>query len=181
MLRIRQPLIILVIFAVAGLACGWLWHQLWAPAPTGVGYQGRMLFPDDVVFRATGLYLLIAISAGLVLGAVLTYLLERDEVATLVAVVCGALLAGVLMALLGAALGPDSAHAAAEQFSKKPGEITGDLSVEPLALWTCFPGSAVVSALFVLVTFTRRTHPEPTADDGRRNADDLETESTDMR
>lgn len=181
MRRLREPLVILVVFLVAGLAAGWVWHQIWAPAPTGVGYQGRTLFSDDVIFEATGLYVLIAIGVGLLVGAVLTYLLERDEVATLLAVVVGALLAGLVMALVGGALGPDSAQAAAEQFSEKPGEVTADLSVVPLAMWTCFPGSAVVGALFVLVTFTRRTPTEPSTAEGRRSADDLETESTDAR
>lgn len=181
MQRIRQPLVILVVFVVSGLVCGWLWHQLWAPAPTGMGFQGQVYFPDDQVFRATGLYFLTAIVAGVVLGTVLTYLLDRDEVATLVAVVCGALLAGVLMALVGGALGPESAQEAAEQFRDRPGEITGDLAVEPLAMWTCFPGGAVVGALFVLVMFGRRAHREPSGSGGRRNADDLETEGTDAR
>lgn len=159
--RLRQPLIVLVAFVVTGAGCGWLWHHLWAPAPTGVAFEGKMYFPDDTVFRGTGLYLLIAVGAGLVLGALLTYLLERDEVLTLVAVVLGAVIAGALMAWVGSMLGPESPQAAADALTQEPGEVTGALRADPLARWTSFPSGAVVGALFVLVTFNRRTSREP--------------------
>ncbi|MDN5893912.1 MAG: hypothetical protein L0H93_07770 [Nocardioides sp.] len=159
--RLRDPLIILATFVLAGLFCGWLWHHLWAPAPTGLAFKGKMYFPDDTIFRGTGIYMLIAIVGGLVLGALLTWLLERDEVVTLVAVLVGAVLAGLVMGMLGSALGPESPQAAADALTKDPGNVTGNLTVAPLARWTCFPGAAIVGALLVLVTFTRRGSKTP--------------------
>lgn len=177
---LRQPLIVVGILAVAGLGCGWLWHHLWAPAPTGVGFKGKMYFPDDTIFRATGLYVLIALAAGVLLGAVLTYVFEYDEVATLIAVTLGALLAGALMAWVGSVLGPDSPQPVADALTQEPGEVTGSLSVEPLARWTCFPCGGVVGALFVLVTFNRRTPREPVSTSVRPTVEALRTESTDL-
>ncbi len=62
-----------VLFALVGAGCGWLWWSLWAPAPDGVVSEGRW-FPLSgsqtaaADFAGTGLYVVVAIVAGLALG-----------------------------------------------------------------------------------------------------------------
>ena len=65
-------------------------------------------YEPDEEFRGTGLYMLIAGVAGLVLGLLFSFLLEHDEVATLAAVVAGGVVAGLLMAWVGHLLGPET-------------------------------------------------------------------------
>src|SRR3546814_19207665 len=86
---VLQAVIVLVVFLVAGAACGWLWHQIWAPAPTGFAYQNEPVFDDDVVFRGTGLYLVIGLPAGLVPGALANWVFEASAVLNLAALAHG--------------------------------------------------------------------------------------------
>lgn len=151
----REVLIVIGAFVLVGLFCGWLWHQLWAPAPQGFVYEHAPYFEDDKDFRGPGLYFLIAVPAGLLLGLVSTFLFERDEVFTLVAVVVGALAAGGVMALFGALIGPDSATAFAEQADDWE-KVTGDLHATKVAVFTAFPGGALLGSAIVLTCFSRR-------------------------
>lgn len=142
-------------FVLTGLLCGWLWYHLWAPAPQGVVYNHVPRFQDDADFRGPGSYFLIAVVAGLLLGLVLTYLLERDEVWTLAAVVVGALVAGGLMAGVGALLGPESAATVAER-AEDFDKVSGDLHVPLQTVLTSFPGGALLGSVIVLTCFARR-------------------------
>src|SRR3546814_275171 len=150
---VLQAVIVLVVFLVAGAACGWLWHQIWAPAPTGFAYQNEPVFDDDVVFRGTGLYMVIGLTAGLVLCAVATWFFEADEVLTLAAVALGSVAAGWLMVAVGSALGPESMYAAA-QGAEDFTVIEANLEAGSLVPWIAFPGGALVGAVVVLVAFT---------------------------
>ena len=151
----RQVLIVLVAFVAAGLVCAWLWHAWWAPAPEAVVVDQRVFYDPDVEFRGTGLYMVVAALAGLALGLLFTFLFDHDEVTTLVAVVAGGVLAGLVMAWAGHALGPENA---AEVARRTPDfeKIDGDLHAGPLAAYAAFPGGAVLGSVAVLITFTRR-------------------------
>ncbi|MBD8869233.1 hypothetical protein [Nocardioides donggukensis] len=160
--RGRDAVLVVLGFTVAGALCGWLWHALWAPAPTGVVVGETAYFPPDQEFAGTGLYMLIAVLAGLVLGGVATFLLERDEVVTLAATVLGAVAAGAVMALVGHLLGPESVAEAIARTADYE-EVRSDLRVGTPAAYAAFPGGALMGAVLVLVTFTRHTHAgEPT-------------------
>ena len=99
---------VLATYALVGLGAGWVWHELWQPAE-GVVVQhqwfatGAGLRED---FSGTGLYVLIAVGAGLALGVLFAILGGVRPVVTLVACVVGSLLAGWLMLKMGEWLGP---------------------------------------------------------------------------
>jgi hypothetical protein len=153
--RVREVVLVVLAFLLAGAACGWLWHAWWAPAPTGVVIEGQVFFPPDEAFSGTALYMLVAAGAGALLGVVLSLVFERDELWTLAAVVVGAVAAGVVMAQVGHLLGPedvDRVAARTENFE----EVPSDLRAGPLAAYAAFPGGALVGFVVVLVTFTRR-------------------------
>ena len=159
---LRQVLIVLVSFVVAGLVCAWLWHAWWAPPPQGVVVDKRVFFEPDEEFRGTGLYMLIASLAGLALGLLFAFVFERDEVTTLLAVVAGGVLAGLVMAWVGHLLGPENAAEVARNTADFE-KMDGDLHAGPLAAYVAFPGGAVLGSVAVLITFTRRRlKTEPT-------------------
>ena len=152
---LRQVLIVLVVFVAAGVVCGWLWHAWWAPAPDAVVVDQRVYYEPDVEFRGTGLYMLVAALAGIALGLLFALLFDRDEVTTLAAVVAGGVLAGLVMAWVGHALGPENAAEVARHTADFE-KIDGDLHAGPLAAYAAFPGGAVLGTVAVLITFTRR-------------------------
>ncbi len=159
---LRQTLIILVTFVVVALVCAWVWHAWWAPAPTGVVVDKKVYYEPDEEFRGTGLYMLVAGLAGLVLGLLFSFLFDHDEVATLAALVVGGVVAGVVMAWVGHLLGPQNAAEVARHTADFE-KIDGDLHAGPLAAFVAFPGGAVLGSVAVLVTFTRRRlKTEPT-------------------
>jgi len=103
---------VLVIYALVGVAAGWLWHQLWTPADgVVVGHQwyasGDALRDD---FSGTGLYVLVAAGAGLLLGTVCAIAGGRRPLLTVGAAVVGSALATALMTTVGERLGPTDPH-----------------------------------------------------------------------
>ena len=145
----------LATFVVAGVVCGFLWYALWTPAPKGTVFQHKVFFEPDAEFRGTGLYMVVASVAGLLLGLLFGWLFETDEVATLAAVAAGGLLAGLVMAWVGHLLGPESAAEVARRTADFE-RIDGDLHAGPVAAYVAFPGAAVLGNAVVLITFTRR-------------------------
>jgi len=104
---IAHGLLVVVVFSVVGVATGGLWEALWQ-APIGVVYRDEWFLEPagpDRSFSGTGLYVLLAMPVGAVLG-VLAALVSRDEAVTLVAVLVGSVLAGWLMYAVGHTLGP---------------------------------------------------------------------------
>src|SRR4051794_39820732 len=110
-----QALLILAVFAAAGLAAGWLWFRLW-DVPKGVASGGQW-FTSEAGLRAdfagVAWYVSIAVLAGLVLGALCAWLLHRSELVTLAAVLVGSALAGYLMLRVGQHLSPPDPHSLA--------------------------------------------------------------------
>lgn len=145
----------LVTFALAGALGALVWHWWWTPAPTGFVYQKHAYFGPDDEFRSTGTYVIVSAAIGFLLGLVLTYLLERDEVVTLVALVVGGVIAAAVMAVLGHLLGPESAaHVASGGADGDP--VKADLRVQTGAAYLVFAVSALVGSLVVLLTFPKR-------------------------
>lgn len=108
-------LVVVVAFAAAGSFCGLVWESLW-PSPEGIVFEHKWyLQPDSLPldFSATGLYVVVAVAAGLVLAAVIGLVVERDELVTTVAVLVGSALAGWLMYAVGHRLGPADPRALA--------------------------------------------------------------------
>lgn len=152
----RDVAVVLVTFAVAGALGALVWHWWWTPAPTGFVIKEKPYFIDpDVAFRSTGTFVVVSAAIGFLLGLVLSYLLDRDEVLTLVALVAGGALAAAVMAMVGHLLGPESAAAVARGAADGD-SVTADLRVQPGAAYLVFPVGALVGALVVLLTFPNR-------------------------
>jgi hypothetical protein len=152
-------------FAVAGAASGWLWYQLWTP-PRGVVVDHTWyLDPVEAGLRAefpgTGWYVVVALPAGLLVGGLCAYLLDRSELATLVAVAAGSVLAAWLMLEVGLQLSPpdpDTLARAAEDGT----ELPGNLQVSRLPPKLSYPAGALLGlALVYLLTSRRGSSEEP--------------------
>jgi hypothetical protein len=99
-------------YALLGLGAGWLWHELWTPAE-GVVIQHEWYPDGDALrddFSGTGLYVLVAAGAGLVLGLVCAIVGGRRPLVTVGAAVAGSALAAWLMTTMGERLGPADPH-----------------------------------------------------------------------
>ncbi len=110
----RTPVVVLVVFLLAGAAAGLLWERLW-DAPAGVSYQGEWFLEPagpDVSFEGVALFVLIAFPLGVVLG-VGAGLLRGHEVATVLSVLAASGLAGIVMYAVGSSLGPGDPQALA--------------------------------------------------------------------
>jgi len=101
--------ILVVVGSVAVAACaGLVWKSLW-DAPQGYVMKHQWFleyesYTDE--FSATGLYVLVAFAAGLMVALVAAFVVERDEIVTLVALLVGAALAAWVMYAVGHRLGP---------------------------------------------------------------------------
>lgn len=154
---VRQAGVIIGIFLVVGAACGLLWERLWS-APKGLVFEDKWYLtgPDAVhSFDGTGRYILIAAIAGLLLGTILSVAFDRDEVATLVGIAVGSLLAALVMAWVGNLLGPPDPR------DKAPGkedftELTSDLRVEGRSPYVAFPAGALTGAVIVWFGLSRK-------------------------
>jgi peptidoglycan/LPS O-acetylase OafA/YrhL len=111
---VTRVAVVLVGFLVAGAGAGVLWERLW-DAPDGLTYQGQWYLEPagpDYSFSGIALFVMIAFPLGLVL-AVLAGTRRDHEVATVLAVLVGACLAGVVMYVVGTSLGPGDPQALA--------------------------------------------------------------------
>jgi len=172
-----QAVVIMVAFAVVGVLCGLLWSAVWQPAQGEVSHHVWYPFSWDraqpAFFAGTGWYVLIATAAGLVLGALAAWLLDRRELVTLAAVVVGGLVAAYLMRVVGLHRSPGSPqHLAktAADGTKLPSQLT-------LASWwlvLVFPGGALasLSALFLAVPKRGPRGPRTTGFPGNRSPHD---------
>lgn len=157
---LRDVALLLSGFALAGAACGLLWHWWWSP-PSGV-VIGHQWYPDAQgmvdTFTGTATYVVVAALAGLLLGGLAAWFFDRIELVTLVSVVAAAVLAGWLMYLVGTALAPPDPAAAARTAADYT-ELRGTLTVSGTGAFASFPGGALlgVAAVFLGVTPTRRT------------------------
>ena len=148
---VKDVLVVLASFVVAGLVAGALWPQLVDPVVVEVTDLG--LLTDEVAlgerFDTVGWYSLLGGGFGLLLGAVLTARRRAHEVATLLAVLVGAGLAAWLSARVGTWLGPGDAERALA------GAATGSTAEEQIRLTTdaaylSWPIAAVFGATLVL-------------------------------
>jgi hypothetical protein len=161
-----QALLVVAVFAAVGAGAGWLWHRLW-DQPSGVvsggqWYTSEAGLRDD--FQGVALYVAIAVVAGLVLGLLAAWLLDRSELVTLAAVVVGSVLAAYVMLRVGSHLGPADPHELAKS-AKDGTKLKGALTV------TSWPprGAFTFGALFGLAVLygvsTGRT-PTEVRDEG---------------
>jgi hypothetical protein len=156
-----QALVVLVLFCAAGAALGLLWERLWDPTE-GMVVRHEWFVVDDQLrydldglrnqFSGTGLFVLISLAAGLVLGVLSALLLARDEVVTMLAVALGAALGAVVMWQVGSHLGPPDPEVLAAT-AKRGTVLPDDLELgSPGALLAMpFAGLLGLCAVFLLV------------------------------
>lgn len=164
---LRQAAIILVAFAVVGVVCGFLWEAAWSPARGEVvkhvwyPYSWDLAQPAD--FAGTGWYTVIGLVAGVVVGGLAAWRLDRAELVTLAAVVVGGLLAAYLMRVVGLHRSPDDP----QRIAKTAADGTKLPSQLRLASWWLLlvvPGGALAALSVVFLTLSKRapkTSPKP--------------------
>lgn len=154
---IAQAGIVLVVCAVAGVLAGVVWEWLWTP-PVGVVVHHEWLLGLSGLrseFSATGLYVVVASVAGLVVGAVCGLFLDRAELVTLVAVVVGAALAGWVMVQVGQVLGPPDPRQLAETAADRT-RLPSDLRIAGNSPYVAFPAGATLGLAVVLLGLSKR-------------------------
>jgi hypothetical protein len=146
---LRRVLVVLAVGLLLGAVGGVVWEWVWTP-PTGAAYKGRWM-PDAQgithVADSTGWFVVIGLTYGILYGTFTTRYAKGLEIATMLGVLAGSLLAAWATLRVGAWLGPDDASVLARTM--------GDL--EPLVLdltlgssgagwWPAVFGSPVVLA-----------------------------------
>ena len=157
-----QALVIVAVFAAAGALAGVIWEWLWTP-PTGVAVHHHWIEDESGLranFSGTGTYVLVAVVAGMLVGAGVAFVLDRSELVTLVAVVGGSLLAGWVMYHVGTALGPADPHPLAAS-SKDLTELPGQLVVSGRSPMRAFPGGALIGLTVVFLGLSRHRATRP--------------------
>jgi hypothetical protein len=157
-----QAVVILVVFGVVGAVGGWLWYHLWDP-PSGVvadhqWFTSESGLRDD--FQGVAWYVTIALTAGLVLGILTAWLLDRSELVTLVAVVAGSVLAAYVMLRVGTHLSPGDPHELAKTAADGT-KLKGALRVGSWPPRASFTFGAMVGVAFVYLVSARRSPDEP--------------------
>jgi hypothetical protein len=164
---IGQAGIVVAVCAVAGALAGVVWEWLWTP-PVGVVIRHEWLVGLSGLrseFSATGLYVVVASVAGLLVGALCGLFLDRAELVTLAAVLVGAVLAGWIMAQVGQALGPPDPRQLAETASNGTrlpsdlrivGKIWPPRSIRDPSPYVAFPAGATLGLAVVLLGLTKR-------------------------
>ena len=146
---VRDVLLVLIAFAVGGAVGGGLWRWLWTPL-SGTVLDGTW-FPatNSSTFSATGLYVLIGLGLGVVLGVLSGLVTDRRELVTLVLVLLGSLLAAwVMFALgrIGMPADPTRLARTAPDGTRLPGTLT-------VTGWTPFVGWPTGALLGLFVVF----------------------------
>jgi len=151
-------LLVVTVFAVAGVLAGVLWEWIWTPTD-GVVIDHELLLDGDGLrsdFSGTALYVMVAAFTGLLVSVVVCVLSDRYELVTLLGIALGSVLAAWLMLRVGHALGPpDPAPLAraAEDYTRIPDE----LHVAGTSPYTAFPGGAMVGLIVVFIGLSRRS------------------------
>lgn len=162
------------LFALVGVLAGVVWELIWTP-PQGVAISGQFVLTSEGLsqtFSGTALYAVVALVAGVVLGAVVALVQEGSELLTLLAVAVGGFVAAPVMALVGTWLGPDDADAAARDLPDNT-LVEQELRVEGVGAYLAFPSGALLAVGGVFLSLARREdEPSPasgTDDTGPRS------------
>ena len=137
-------LLTLVGFAIAGVVAGVVWEAFWT-APGGVAIENEWYLDSQGVqddFSGTGVYVVVGLVGGLVLGLASAFTARGHEVATLVTVALGSAAAAALMAVTGHAIGPPDPRPLAEG-EKDFTEIPADLRVVGSTPYAALPAGAL--------------------------------------
>ena len=161
---VRDVVLVPLLFGIGGVVGGMVWRWLWTPL-RGTAFQG-VWYPatNSSDFSATGLYVLIGLGVGLVLGVLSALVTDRRELLTLGLVVLGSLLAAWVMLLVGEVGMPaDPSRLAAGAGDRTP--LPGTLTVRGWSPYGAFPTGALLGLCVVFVGVSRKPGDEPPPDD----------------
>jgi len=154
---IAQAGIALGVCVAVGVLAGVVWQWLWTPS-TGVVVDHEWLLGLSGLqaeFSATGLYVLVATVAGLLVGTLCGLFLDRAELVTLVAVLVGAALAGWLMVQVGQVLGPPDPRELAET-ARNGTRLPSALEIVGISPYVAMPAGATLGLAVVLLGLAKR-------------------------
>jgi hypothetical protein len=152
-----QAALVVVVFAAAGALAGVVWEWIWTP-PTGVVVDHEWLVGLAALrseFSATGLYVVVASVAGLLVGVFCGVFLDRSELVTLAAALIGAALAGWVMVQVGQALGPPDPRELAKSAANRT-RLPSDLRLAGRSPYIAFPAGAMLGLAIALLGLSRR-------------------------
>jgi len=156
---VRGAALVIAASAAVGALCGVLWELWWTP-PSGLVLEG-VWYPDlegvRQLFSGTGLYVIVGVIGGVLLGAGSAWLFDRVELLTLAVVGVGSVLAGWLMFQVGTALAPPDPTAAASTADDYT-ELPGTLEIDGKGAFVAFPAGALtgLTVVFIGLRPTRR-------------------------
>ncbi len=177
----RDAVVVLAVLLVLGALAGVLWSLVVTPAEFTKLAQGAQMGEDQLgrQFGADGWYVVIAVLTGLVAGVVLSWWRAGSVAVTTVALLVGAVVAAVAMALVGHLLGPPDpkgALAVAKVGATVPEALDvgmgpvwplTDYLKDTLAVYLAWPVGVLVGVLLVLVG-TGRDEDRASGPDGPR-------------
>jgi hypothetical protein len=148
---VSDVLVVLGSLAILGLACGLLWWLLVQPAEFTKMRDGGAMGEVELGkrFAADGWYVVLALVAGSVAGAGLTWWRARDALLTTGLLVIGAVLAAAVMALTGHLLGPGDPQARLAA-AKAGAHVPVQLAVTAKTAYLAWPIGVLAGALLVL-------------------------------
>jgi hypothetical protein len=166
---VREAVLLLALFAVGGAVAGLVWHWLWRP-PSGVVLDG-VWYPDAAglteVFSATGLYVLVGVVTGLLLGVTSGLLLARRPLVTLALVAVASALAGWLMLVVGQVGAPPDPQPLAAR-AANGATLPGTLAVSGWSPFVAVPVGALAGLCTILICVSPKPPVAPPPEgDGR--------------
>jgi hypothetical protein len=163
--RLTRPLLLLLLFAAAGIGGGYAWRYLWTP-PKGVARDGSWV-PTPVEeglqndFSGVAWYVVVALALGLALGALTAFVLDRAEILGVLVAVLGSVVAASLMLTVGERLSPPDPDQVAAKSADET-QIPGDLEFDGWTPLLSAPIGSLLAVSTVYLLTTRRRVGEGT-------------------
>jgi len=151
---VRDVALVLVLFGLGGVAGGLLWRWLWTP------FRGTVLdgvwYPqtNSSSFSATGIFVLLGLGLGLVLGVLSALLTDRRELLMLGLVLAASLLAGWVMVSVGS-IGMPADPSRVALTAPDRTQLPATLVVRGWSPYGAFPAGALIGLGGVFVGVTR--------------------------
>jgi hypothetical protein len=148
-----QALVVVAAVAAVGAVAGVVWEWVWSP-PSGVVVHHQWVATSEAALRAeftgTGWYVVVAVVAGLLAGAVVALVADRRPLLTLAALVAGTALGAWLMRLVGVALGPGDPVGIART-ARAGTHLPDMLRVSGASPYVAYPTGALVALAVVFL------------------------------